>query len=66
MQPAISAPEVPVNTIRTLGPVGPAYQVGRPLRQLADGDWLVQIQLLESDETGEYRLSRLLADPIAV
>ena len=61
---AIAAmPLVPVGRIQSFGPFGPKYQVGRPLRPLADGDWMVEITLLESGEKAEYRLTRLCDDP---
>ncbi|WP_312283904.1 DUF5397 family protein, partial [Candidatus Igneacidithiobacillus taiwanensis] len=44
---------------------GPKYQVGRPLRQLDDGDWMIEITLVETGEKTPYRLSRMLDDPQA-
>lgn len=60
-----AAPVIPIGEIRTFGTVGPKYEVGRPLRSLVDGDWMVEIVLVESGERTEYRLQRLLADPKA-
>ena len=57
--------QVPVGKIKSFGPFGPKYEVGRPLRPVGDGDWMVAITLVESGETTEYRLSRLLEDPEA-
>jgi hypothetical protein len=51
--------------VRTFGPSGPKYQVGCPLRQLDDGDWLFEITLVETAEKAEYRFSRLFNDPMA-
>jgi hypothetical protein len=66
MQPAPNTPFVPVGAIKTFGDVGPKYQVGHPLHRLHDGDWMVEVTLVESGETAEYRLTHLLDDPEAV
>ncbi len=58
-------PVVPVGKIKSFGPVGPKYQVGKPLRQLDDGDWMVAVTMLETGETTEYRLTHLNDDPEA-
>ena len=58
-------PYVPVGALKSFG-IGPVYQVGRPLRQLENGDWMTEITLVESGEVTEYRLSQLLQDPDAV
>jgi hypothetical protein len=65
MAAAVTVPFVPTNAIKSFGPVGPKYEVGRPLRQLADGDWMVEILLVETGEKTEYRLSHILDDPQA-
>ena len=52
--------------IKTFGPVGPPYKVGEPLHQLDDGDWLVQVTMVETGELTEYRFSRVIGDPDAV
>lgn len=57
---------VPTGRIKTFGAFGPRYQVGKPIRRLDDGDWLIGILLVESGEGAEYRLARILADPEAV
>ena len=46
-----AAPVIPIGEIRTFGTVGPKYEVGRPLRSLVDGDWMVEIVLVESTFT---------------
>ena len=56
-------PVIPTGKIKTFGAFGPKYQVGRPLRQLEDGDWLVHILLVETGESTEYRLARILPCP---
>lgn len=58
-------PRVPLGAIKTFGPLGPKYEVGRPLRVLADGDWMIEIVLVESGETTEYRLRHVVDDPEA-
>lgn len=64
MQPAPSAPSIPVGSYRSFDPFGPKYRVRAPLRPVGD-DWLVEIELIETGETTEYRLSRIENDPIA-
>ena len=65
MHAFISSPSVPIGKIQTFGDFGPKYEIGRAVRQLEDGDWLVEITLIETGETAEYRLSRLSQDPEA-
>ncbi len=65
MAAAATFPYVPTRALKTFGALGPKYEVGRPLRQLADGDWMIEIQLIETGESAEYRLSHILADPVA-
>jgi hypothetical protein len=66
MHVASQAPAVPVGKIKSFGAAGPKYEVGRPIRALADGDWLVEITLVESGERAEYRRTHLLDDPEAI
>ena len=54
-----------LGAFRTFGDLGPAYQVVEPVRQLADGDWLMRVRLLETGEETEYRYTHVLADPKA-
>jgi hypothetical protein len=56
---------VPVGKIKSFGPFGPKYEVGQVLRRRDDGDWVVEITLIDSGEGAEYRLTRLLDDPEA-
>ena len=56
---------VPTGEIKTFGPLGPKYEVGQPLRPLDDGDWMIEIVLVETGETAEYRLRHLVEDPNA-
>jgi len=65
MQTIIAPPSVPVGVVKSFGPFGPKYQVGQPLEPLNDGDWLVEIVLLETGEKVPYRRTRILDDPEA-
>ncbi|MBX3617490.1 DUF5397 family protein [Nitrosomonas sp.] len=58
-------PELPIGTIKSFGSIGPKYQIGQALRQLDDGDWLIEITLIETGEKTEYRLTHLMNDPEA-
>ena len=61
----IAPPAIPVGIIKSFGPLGPQYEVGRALRQLDDGDWIIEVTLVDSGEKAEYRLTHLSADPAA-
>jgi len=67
MQTAIITPhlDIPTGKIKSFGAFGPKYEVGKPLRQLDDGDWMIEVILIESGETAEYRLTQVNADPEA-
>lgn len=65
MPVAAVPPPVPVGKIKSFGPFGPKYEVGQVLRRRDDGDWVVEITLVDSGEGAEYRLARLLDDPEA-
>jgi hypothetical protein len=54
-----------VGLVKSFGPFGPKYRVGRVLRPLEDGDWLIEIAMLETGESAEYRLTRMQDDPVA-
>jgi hypothetical protein len=58
-------PPVPTGTIKSFGPTGPKYEVGKPLHQLDNGDWAVSITLVETGEQAEYRLTGITDDPVA-
>lgn len=58
-------PAIPTGRIKSFGPFGPKYEVGHVIRQLDDGDWLVEVTLVETGEKAEYRLARLADDPEA-
>ncbi|KGM28392.1 MULTISPECIES: DUF5397 family protein [Photorhabdus] len=61
----ISVPRVPVGTIKSFGAFGPKYEVGQLIRPLEDGDWLVEVVLVETGEKTEYRLKHVNDDPKA-
>lgn len=65
MHTAIAPPPVPSGKIKTFGAFGPKYEIGRPLRQLDDGDWMIEVTLIETGEKVEYRLTHLSDDPEA-
>jgi Family of unknown function (DUF5397) len=66
MQAVVEAPVLPIGKIKSFGPLGPKYKVGRALRPLSNGDWMVEVLLVETGETAEYKLTRLCADPEAM
>lgn len=65
MNTVMQMPFVPEGQYKSIGDLGPKYLVGRLLRQLDDGDWMVEVTLIETDEITEYRLSHLNNDPKA-
>lgn len=65
MQAAIAPPPIPVGKIKSFGPFGPKYEVGQAIRQLNDGDWMVEVIMVETGEKAEYRLTHLTDDPDA-
>ncbi|MGE0106507.1 MAG: DUF5397 domain-containing protein [Thiomonas sp.] len=65
MHAAIATPSVPVGKIKSFGPFGPKYEIGRAIRQLDDGDWMIEVTMVETGEKAEYRLTHLADDPEA-
>jgi len=65
MQVAIAPPPVPVGKIKSFGPFGPKYEVGQAIHQLDDGDWMIEVTMVETGEKIEYRLTHLSEDPEA-
>jgi hypothetical protein len=65
MSITITTPSVPIGTIKSFGILGPKYQVGQPIRPLDDGDWIVEVMLVETGEKTEYRLTHVNNDPKA-
>lgn len=55
-----------IGEIKTFGPDGPKYEVGNPLYSLENGDWMMNIILIETGEEVEYKLSRIAEDPLAI
>ncbi len=66
MADTVEWPPVPTGAFKSFGPHGPKYQVGRLLRPLAGGDWMVEVVLIESGERTEYSLAHLMDDPDAL
>lgn len=64
-QTVIAPPTVPVGAIKSFGAFGPKYEVGEPIERLEDGDWMVEIVLVESGEKAVYRRTLILDDPEA-
>lgn len=58
-------PNMPGGVIKSFGPFGPKYEVGKPIFQLEDGDWMMEVTLIESGEKTEYRLAHINNDPEA-
>lgn len=65
MELAVSPPSVPTGMIKRFGKLGPIYLVGKPTRQIEDGDWMIDILVVESGEETEYPYSCLRDDPEA-
>ena len=65
MQTASALPNIPTGKIKSFGPFGPKYEVGQAIRQLDNGDWMVEVTMIETGEKAEYRLTRLSDDPEA-
>jgi len=63
MNAALAPLSVPAGKIKSFGLFAPKYEVGDVLRQLENGDWLIEITLVETGEKAEYRLSHLSDDP---
>lgn len=61
-----SPPSVPIGQIKSFGAFGPKYEVGQVLRPLEDGDWMIQVTLIDTGERAEYRWSHLSEDPEAL
>ena len=65
MQALHEAPSVPVGKIKSFGPFGPKYEVGQALRRSNDGDWMVEVTMVETGEKTEYSWTHLSEDPEA-
>lgn len=65
MHAVVAPPAVPVGKIKSFGLLGPQYEVGQALNSLDDGDWMVEVTLVETGEKVAYRWTRLRNDPDA-
>ena len=65
MHVVVAPPSVPVGKIKSFGPFGPKYEVGQALHPLDDGDWMIEVTMVETGEKVEYRLTHLSDDPEA-
>jgi hypothetical protein len=65
MKEGIAPIAVPTGKIKSSGVFGRKYEVGQALLQLEDGDWLVEVKMVDTGEKAEYRLSSILEDPEA-
>ena len=63
---AHDVPKINIGQIKTFGDLGPKYEIRRLLSPMENGDWLVEIVLVETGEVTEYRYSRMINDPEAV
>lgn len=61
----ITTPSVATGTIKSFGVFGPKYEIGALLRPLEDGDWMIEVILVETGEKTEYRLTHANNDPEA-
>jgi len=65
MPAIVESPPIPLGKLKSFGPFGPQYEVGHAVRQLSDGDWLVEVTMVDTGEKAEYRLTHLVDDPEA-
>ena len=56
-------PEALIGTWRRFGQTGPAYQVVGLAPQVGNGDLFMRIQVVETGEELDYRVSDILGDP---
>jgi hypothetical protein len=52
-----------VGTWRRFGSVGPVYEIVGTGSELPNGDRLMRIRVVETDEEVDYRLTEILDDP---
>jgi hypothetical protein len=65
MQQVIAPPTITEGLIKSFGSFGPRYEINKALYPLENGDWAVEITLVETGEKIEYSLKRLQEDPDA-
>ena len=58
-------PHIPLGHIKSFGPIGPKYEVGQLIRPLDDGDWLVEVTMIETGKKEAYRWTQMKNDPEA-
>ena len=58
-------PPLPLKRVKTFGTTGEQYKIVRYTRQLANGDWMVEVSLLESGELAEYPWTDISDDPFS-
>lgn len=56
-------PEHLVGTWRRFGTAGPVYEIVEAGRELANGDRMMRVRVLESGEELDYKLTDVLDDP---
>ena len=62
----VTPPTIPQGKMKSFGSLGPKYEIGSIIvHPLADGDWMVEVRLVDSGEKTEYRLTHLRNDPKA-
>ena len=60
---ATTIPASLVGTWRRFGVAGPVYEIVGEGRELAGGDRLMRIRVVETGEEVDYRLAEILDDP---
>jgi hypothetical protein len=53
-----------IGTWRRFGVFGPVYEIIGAGRELAGGDQLMRVRVVETDEELDYRLTEVLDDPV--
>jgi hypothetical protein len=60
----IPQPSSLVGTWRRFGAVGPVYEIVAAGKELADGDRLMRVRVVETGEEVDYRFTEILDDPV--
>jgi len=60
----VPQPMTLVGTWRRFGPAGPVYEIIAAGKELADGDRMMRIRVVESGEEVDYRFTDILDDPL--
>ena len=63
-QPIFPHPEV-IGQFRTFGLFGPAYRILDTARQDDKGQWMLRVQVVDTDEEAEYPYDQAANDPEA-